>query len=99
MNRLSGKILARIIVQLDDEDSLIALAAVSQRLRKSVPAQRMHWCRLYRRRFPDYDDNELRWLRVYALERSTDEPNTDEKGDILNVAKQQQPELRLNWFG
>ncbi|RKP10084.1 hypothetical protein THASP1DRAFT_28131 [Thamnocephalis sphaerospora] len=66
MNRVSAEIVYRIVYVSDDEAALVALAATSRWLYACVAAQRKLWRLRFERDFPKQDENELRWLRLYA---------------------------------
>ncbi|RKP05323.1 hypothetical protein THASP1DRAFT_32836 [Thamnocephalis sphaerospora] len=93
MNRVPAEIVYRIVYVSEDEAALVALAATSRWLYACVAAQRKLWRLCFERDFPKQDENERRWLQLYARTHLAD----------LLFAKKRQTVLLpteelLDWF-
>ncbi|RKP05230.1 hypothetical protein THASP1DRAFT_32931 [Thamnocephalis sphaerospora] len=93
MNRVPAEIVYRIVYVSDDEEALVALAATSRWLHACVAAQRKLWRRRFERDFPRQDENELRWLQLYARTHLADRLFAEKQQEVLLPTDE-----LLDWF-
>ncbi|RKP07920.1 hypothetical protein THASP1DRAFT_30257 [Thamnocephalis sphaerospora] len=93
MNRVPAEIVYRIVYLSDDEAALVALATTSRWLYACVAAQRKLWRLRFERDFPKEDENELRWLRLYARTHLAHLLSAEEQQETLLPTDE-----LLDWF-
>ncbi|RKP06602.1 hypothetical protein THASP1DRAFT_31588 [Thamnocephalis sphaerospora] len=94
MRYIPDEVFDRIIEASDDEATLVAVSCTSRRLRIRVANRHKLWRERFERDFPQHDDKEQEWLRLYKRTYET-EAYTSGIASVLPLPQSESP---LDWF-